>query len=178
MNQWSGGVLLFMLTGLLGGCADAQLAELAKELGQKRKAAGTQLSVAVSPVPEYQRPAYIHGGERSPFLDPETVAGQSASVQRANANRAPETSREPQSLELFALEELTVVGILQMNNHQRALIRTPEGEVASVSEGHYIGSDYGRVKRIGARHIEIDERVLTSSGDWQVREATLLLDGE
>ncbi|MGM0614151.1 MAG: pilus assembly protein PilP [Pseudomonadota bacterium] len=178
MSHWSGWVLFCMLAVLLGGCADARLDELAGELEQIRQAPGSQPPLVVPHIPEYQPLAYTHAEERSPFLAPEAVAGQSASVQVADANLAPDTSRESQPLERFSLQELALVGMLEMNNRQRALIRTPEGDVLSVSEGNYIGPDYGQIVRIGAKRIEIDERIFTQTRGWQVREAVLVLDGE
>lgn len=178
MNRWPEWGLMLILMGLLGGCADARLGELAEELEQIRQAPGTQPPLVVPHIPEYQPLAYTHGGERSPFLAPEAVASQSAPVLVANANLAPDTSREPQPLERFSLQELALVGMLEMNNRQRALIRTPEGDVVSVSEGNYIGPDYGRIVRIGAKRIEIDERIFTQTEGWQVREVALVLDGE
>ncbi|MFO7910255.1 MAG: pilus assembly protein PilP [Halomonas sp.] len=172
------GWALFMLTVLLGGCADAQLDELAQELDQIRQTPGSQPPLVVPDIPEYQSLGYRHSDGRSPFLAPEAVAGQSATVPGANASLAPDTSREPQPLERFSLQELSLVGMLQMSNRQRALIRTPEGDVISVSEGNYVGPDYGRIVRIGEKRIEIDERIFTQTEGWQVREAALALDGD
>jgi len=176
MRRWQGwGWAILVLPLLLSGCADAQLGSLAQQLEQIRQAPGAQQPLVVPHVPEYQPVGYTHEDKRSPFLAPEAVADLSMPVQTVSYQLAPDTSRDPEPLERFSLQELQLVGMLKMNDRQRALVRTPEGDVVSISEGNYIGPDYGRIVRIGDTHIEIDERIFTQTSGWQIRDATLAI---
>lgn len=180
MIRWQGGgipLLAWLL--MLSGCADPQLGSLVQQLEQIRQAPGVQQPLVVPHVPEYQPVAYVHGDERSPFLAPEAMAGLTVPAQMINYELAPDTSREPEPLEQFSLQELQLVGVLMMNNRQRALIRTPEGDVVSVNEGNYIGPDYGRIVRIDDTHIAVNERIFNQTSGWQIRDVTLAIgDGE
>ena len=172
-QYWRMSVLAWPL--LLSGCIDAQLGSLAQQLEQIRQVPGAQQPLVVPRVPEYQPVAYVHGGSRSPFLAPDAVTGLSVPAQTVSYELAPDTSREPEPLEQFSLQELRLVGMLKMNDRQRALIRTPEGDVVSVNEGNYIGPDYGRIVRIDDTHIEIDERIFNQTSGWQIRDVTLAI---
>lgn len=176
MSRWQGwGISVLAWPLLLSGCADAQLGGLAQQLEQIRQAPGVQKPLVVPHVPEYQPVAYVHGDKRSPFLAPEAVASLSVPTQTVNYELAPDTSREKEPLERFSLQELQLVGMLKMNDRQRALIRTPEGDVMSVSEGNYIGPDYGRIVRIDDTHIDINERIFNQTSGWQIRDVTLAI---
>ncbi|MGS2744493.1 pilus assembly protein PilP [Halomonas sp. LS-001] len=175
MSRWQGWGLPVLALLLLSGCADAQLGSLAQQLEKIRQAPGVQQPLVVPNVPEYQPVAYVHEDKRSPFLAPEAVAGFSVPVQTVSYELAPDTSRDPEPLERFSLQELRLVGMLKMNDRQRALVRTPEGDVVSVSEGNYIGPDYGRIVRIGDTHIEVNERIFTQTSGWQIRDVTLTI---
>lgn len=166
-----------MMTLIMGGCGDARLDELADQLEQIRQAPDTQRLLVVPSIPEYQPLAFTQDNDRSPFARP-TSEGRSAQLPSADTQVVPELTRELAPLEHFSLQELTLVGMMQMNNRQRALIRTPEGEVLYVGQGDYIGQDNGQVGRVGDKNLEIDEHIFTQDKGWQQRKVVLVLGSD
>jgi type IV pilus assembly protein PilP len=159
---------------MLAGCADANMPQLTQTLRDIREAPSTQPRIDIPEVPDYAPLPYRHSDSRSPFLAPDAVV-DSAFTQPQSGELAPDQARTPEPLERFSLEELRLVGTLQMGQRQRALIRTPEGEVVSVSVGNYAGLNYGRISRITEQRIDINERIFTQRDGWQVRDAALTL---
>lgn len=161
----------------LAGCADANMQQLTQELGDIREAPGSQPRIDVPEVPDYAPLPYRHRDARSPFLAPDAVVDSTFMKPGDNSELAPDQARAPEPLERYSLQELKLVGTLQMGQRQRALIHTPDDEVVSVGVGNYVGSNYGRISRITEQRIEIHERVFTQRDGWQVRDVTLALAG-
>ena len=159
---------------MLAGCADANREQLTQTLREIREAPGSQPRIEIPEVPDYAPLPYRHRDMRSPFLAPDAVVN-SASTQPKGGELAPDQTRAPEPLERFSLQELRLVGTLQMGQRQRALIRTPDDEIVSVSVGNYVGPNDGRISRITEQGIEINERIFTQRDGWQVRDATLAL---
>ncbi|MDX1355887.1 MAG: pilus assembly protein PilP, partial [Halomonas venusta] len=63
-----------------------------------------------------------------------------------------------------------------MGEQQVALIEPPEGEVISVREGDYLGTNHGLINQIGPQGITIVERVFSPQQGWQQRQITLTLE--
>ncbi|WP_075878681.1 pilus assembly protein PilP [Vreelandella massiliensis] len=172
---------LMVLSGvalMLAGCADANMAQLKQKLADIREAPGSQPMIEIPRVPDYEPLPYRYSDARSPFLAPDAVV-ENTFTQPGDSELAPNQERSPEPLERYALQELQLVGTLQMGQRQRALIRTPDEEVVSVGVGNYVGSNYGRISRITEQRIDIKERVFTQRQGWQVRDAALTLaDGE
>ncbi|MCL7930251.1 pilus assembly protein PilP [Halomonas llamarensis] len=164
---------------MLAGCADANMQQLTQALRDIREEPGGQPRIDMPEMPDYEPLPYRHSDARSPFLAPDAVVDSTFMKPGDNSELAPDQTRAPEPLERYALQELRLVGTLQMGQRQRALIRTPENEVISVSVGNYVGSNYGRISRITEQHIKIHERVFTQRDGWQVRDVTLALaDGD
>lgn len=160
---------------ILAGCADANIAQLTQKLRDIRETPGSQPRIEMPEVPDYEPLPYRHSDMRSPFLAPDAVVDSTFTQPGGNSELAPNQERTPEPLERYSLQELRLVGTLQMGQRQRALIRTPEDEVVSVSVGNYLGANYGRISRITEQRIEINERVFTQREGWQVRDVTLAL---
>jgi type IV pilus assembly protein PilP len=63
-----------------------------------------------------------------------------------------------------------------MGERQVALIASPDGNVTSVKEGNYMGTDYGRIAQINAQEIRVNERVFTQPEGWQERQVSLVIN--
>ena len=167
-------VTLTVSAVVLTGCADADLAQLEGTLADIRQSPGGQPPVMAVALPESLDLSYLYSGGRSPFLPPDEIAQDSAD--RGETAFAPDQQRTPEPLERFSLQELRLVGTMRMGERQVALIASPDGNVTSVKEGNYMGTDYGRIAQINAQEIRVTERVFTQPEGWQERQVSLVIN--
>ncbi|HDZ47001.1 hypothetical protein LCGC14_0155100 [marine sediment metagenome] len=169
-------VMLVGFTVVLAGCADAELDQLERTLADIRQSPGGQPPGVSVAWPESQTLAYLYSEERSPFLAPNAIA--EGGISPTDGALAPDQQRVQEPLERFQLQELRLVGTLRMGGRQVAMIASPDGNVTSVREGNYMGSDYGRISQIAAQEIRVNERVFTQRDGWQERQVTLTINEE
>jgi type IV pilus assembly protein PilP len=167
-------LLLAIAAIILTGCADADLAQLGHTLESIRQSPGGQPPAVTVELPNSHDLTYLYSDHRSPFLPPEAIA--QGGVNRDEGALAPNQQRTPEPLERFPLQELRLVGTMRMEGRQIALIASPDGNVTSVKEGNYMGTDYGRVAHISAQEIRVTERVFTQREGWQERQVSLVIN--
>ncbi|WP_404471522.1 pilus assembly protein PilP [Vreelandella venusta] len=172
MKRWVWGCCSLMLVG----CSDARIDQLDATLADIRRAPGGQAPNIISPMPDPQPLDYRYAEARSPFLAPESVQSQALLSQQEASEFAPDYQRPAEPLESFQLETLRLVGTLRMGGQHIALIATPDGDVNSVGEGNYLGSNHGQITRISSQEITIVERVFSQQQGWQERQAALVID--
>jgi type IV pilus assembly protein PilP len=88
----------------------------------------------------------------------------------------PDPDRRRQLLEEFTLDSLRMVGTLNQDEEIFVLIRSPDNIVHRVTHGDYLGTNYGRIRRIEPTLIEIVE-IISSSRGCEERNASLKLEG-
>lgn len=167
-------ITLAVSAAVLTGCADADLAQLEGTLADIRQSPGGQPPVVAVALPESPDLSYLYSDGRSPFLPPEASAQEGAN--RNEGALTPDQQRTPEPLERFPLQELRLVGSMRMGGRQVALIASPDGNVTSVKEGNYMGTDYGHITQINAQEIRITERVFTQPKGWQERQVSLVIN--
>ena len=80
-----------------------------------------------------------------------------------------------EELERYPLDALRMVGILEQDNDQWALVRAPDGIVHKVLPGNYMGEEYGKVIYVAETHVDLREIIATNDGGWQERTARIRL---
>lgn len=80
-------------------------------------------------------------------------------------------------LEKYPLESLKMIGVLNVNRRQLALIQV-DNKVKQAGVGEYLGLDFGVITRISENEVQIRELVQDSAGDWSERNSSLLLQGK
>ncbi|MCK0745355.1 pilus assembly protein PilP [Chromohalobacter nigrandesensis] len=164
-------VLLAGLVGmvLLSGCRDAEMTALDAHLDTLRQRPEGSIE-SLPPAPVYPTADYSQAQQRSPFsAERRTQEGVAASSQ----GDGPDRQRPREPLERFPLEQLELVGTLTVGGQPSALIRAPDGNVYRLFEGHYLGTDFGRVTVIHDAGVELVERVRDGGGAWRQRQRTL-----
>ncbi|EGU33466.1 pilus assembly protein PilP [Vibrio scophthalmi] len=78
-------------------------------------------------------------------------------------------------LQRYPLEQLHLKGMISRDAQYTALLQTPNGKVIAVAEGQPVGVNYGRVMRVSATQIEINESLPDGLGCWKRREVKLVL---
>lgn len=110
---------------------------------------------------------------RSPFLPPSLVNAQPAAAPIDGVR--PDITREKEPLEQFEIEQLTFRGmVISPEGQQFALIQRPDGSVASVKVGDYIGLNDGRIVEITPTQINLIEIVPDSRAGFVERPQSLI----
>jgi len=93
----------------------------------------------------------------------------------AKGGLQPDFNRRREPLEAFPLENLNMVGTLQRKKEIYAIVRTPEKNLFRVKVGNHMGQNFGRITSISESDIKLKELVQDSSGNWEERDQSLLL---
>ena len=84
--------------------------------------------------------------------------------------------RAQEFLEQFDLGSLALVGRLERQGTEWALLRDPSGGIHRVREGNYVGLDHGKVVDVGEGYVAIMEIVTDGTTEgWVERPRTLEL---
>jgi type IV pilus assembly protein PilP len=167
---------LVMLLGLLSACGASEMNDLKQFVKDKSERPGG----LIEPIPTftaYEAFAYSAAGMRSPFDRPIEVVELTAL--RLRSSVAPDRTRPREFLEQFSVDSLLLVGRLERQGVEWALLRDPSGGIHRVREGSYVGPDHGKVVDIGSGYVAIMEIVTdgTSNG-WVERPRTLELSSQ
>ena len=159
-------LLVSAAVALLAGCSSRDQ-ELAQFIAQTKQEQAT----GVKPLPEvkpYETFVYADQSIRSPF-----VPGGSGS---SSPGLRPDSHRNREFLEQFALDTLKMVGTLNMGGKNFGLVQTRDGLVHRVLPGNYLGQNDGRVLSVTASKINVTEIVPDGLGGYMERPAALALN--
>lgn len=174
--------LCFLALSLLSACVSTDISDLQLKIDDIMSRPGGR----IEPLPEikpYEAYTYKSGLEngRNPFklfyvvtkpeITDEAVVddGLTEEMEREIKNR----NRE--ELERFELDSLRMVGTIDNENNNWAIVLDPDGVVHRVSVGNYIGTNIGKIINIYEDRIDLREIVQDSNGRWEEREAALAL---
>jgi type IV pilus assembly protein PilP len=158
---------------VLTACSDAELASLDQRLIALRDSPAGKVA-PLPEAPEYRAVTYDQAGSRSPFL-PRRPEQESASE---GGDLAPDLTRPRDPLEAYPLDDLTMVGTLQVDGGRSALIRDPRGQVHRVYLEDHMGSDFGRVVAITETSLQLVEIVTNGQQGWIERSRMLSLNND
>jgi type IV pilus assembly protein PilP len=123
----------------------------------------------VEPLPEvkpFDTFAYNASMKRSPFVPGGSGVGSNSGI-RPNVNRPREF------LEQFSLDTMKFVGTLQVGGRHFGLLKVPDGRVAQVQVGNYVGQADGRIGTITDNKISLTEVVPDGLGGYIERPAAI-----
>lgn len=175
-------LLPLCLSATLSSCVSRDISELENQVAEILARPGGR----IEPLPEikpYQAYSYQSSGQdlNSPFklfyvLDIPEVADGSLVDDGLTDEMAREIrERNREELEQFELDSLRMVGTLQNEANDWAIVLDPSGVVHRVQQGNYMGRNIGRVISIFEDRIELREIIQDSDGRWEEREAALAL---
>ena len=133
---------------------------------------------SVKPIPQfkpYESFSYSAGELRDPFV---------AEVELNNDDKTkasllnPDTTRPRQPLEVFPLDALSMVGILEQNEQQWGLIKDPQNTVHRIQVGNYMGQNEGRIVEINEYAVLLVEVVPDGIGGYIEQDASIAIGGE
>lgn len=173
MKQLSKIVCGISFAMLLVGC-DSRIDAVNQEMANIRN----QQPLPIEPAPVFNPvPSFNYSAQqlRSPFL-PNSLANE---LKIMSGKRVyPNFSRQPQPLESYPLESLTLKGSMKGSVGQTVgLIKTPDGEIERVQLGNYIGMNQGRIIEITPTRIDLLEIVPDGRDGYIERPRSLVLIG-
>ena len=131
----------------------------------------------IDPIPPLETVApfsYAVSNKRSPFEPPVVVK----KVNRQDGPQVtPDFNRVKQFLEQFPVAQLSMVGTLAQGSQKYALIKDPQGQVTTVREGDYMGTDHGQIQEVAETSVELIEIVPDGTGGWVERARSIALAG-
>ena len=133
---------------------------------------------SVKPIPQfepYESFTYSAGELRDPFVPNVELDDEPDLL--ADALR-PDQTRPRQVLEAFPLDTLSMVGTLEQQDQQWALIKDPQNVVHRIQVGNYMGKNEGRVTLITETDILLVEIVPDGIGGFLEREASIAIGNE
>ena len=90
----------------------------------------------------------------------------------------PETNRPKQPLEVFPLDTLAMVGIMEQLDNRWGLIKDPQNVVHRVKVGNYMGQNEGRIIEITETDIRLVEIIPDGIGGYIERDASIAIGNE
>lgn len=155
---------------LLGACSGEEHSDLREFVKESDKMPGGR----IPPLPEvkpYEPFAYNAYDLTDPFKPRKIEPPKTA----AKGGIQPDFNRQREALESFPLENLAMVGTLQQKGQFFALVRAPDKGLYRVSSGNHLGQNFGRIVGITETDIKLKEIVQDSSGNWEEKEQSLML---
>ncbi|WP_163121585.1 pilus assembly protein PilP [Acinetobacter portensis] len=165
--------LICLSTAIVVGC-DSRIDAVNLQMAEIR----SQAPLPIEPTPSFEpAPVFNYSALqlRSPFIQSSLAAELKL---MAGKRVYPNLSRQPQPLESYSLESLSLKGSLKNSAGQIiALIQTPDGEVERVQVGSYMGMSYGRVVKITPTQIDLIEIIPDGRDGFVERPRSLILIG-
>lgn len=116
---------------------------------------------------------YSASAQRSPFLPPSLVNVQSPTTSIDGVR--PDITRVKEPLEQYELSQLIFRGVvISPEGQQYALIQRPDGSIASVKVGNYLGLNDGRIVEITPTQINLIEIVPDSRAGFVEKPQSLV----
>lgn len=160
-------VLMLGAAGLLTGC------------GQENAGVHAELAALVSAV-QPKIPAIPGAVVSAPFVykvgdlaDPFSLV-RIAEKSNTAAVGQPDQKRPKEPLEAFALNDLSMVGFVNIAGTNHGVINA-DGRLHKVRAGQHVGKDFGVVRRVTQSEIVIQEMFQNFDGVWKEREVTLVI---
>ena len=132
---------------------------------------------SVKPIPQfkpYESFSYSAGELRDPFVATIDLEDDDTKTSLLN----PDSTRPRQPLEVFPLDTLSMVGILEQHDQLWGLIKDPQNVVHRVQVGNYMGQSEGRIIEINESAIFLVEIVPDGIGGYIERDASIAIGGE
>lgn len=165
-------IVVLLLSLVLVGCINEEFDDL-KDFVEQVKSKPAKPIPPMPVIKSYESYSYVAEGLRNPFekVDEPQLLDTITSIE----GPGPDLEREKEELEAYPLDTLRMVGTLSQNGKLWGLVKANDGVVHRVQAGQYLGQNYGKVVRILEQQIDLGEWVVSATGKWREREASLAL---
>ncbi|WP_394245549.1 pilus assembly protein PilP [Vibrio astriarenae] len=163
---------MILSTLLLLGCK-ANQESLHNYVQQIEQSASSQIQ-SLAPAMSFQASRYSQQEPRQPFVLPQAALVVDQPLARRDCWQ-PTPRHKSGKLERYPLQKLKLRGMMGSEGDLSALVQTPQGEVAKVRAGQYIGLNNGKVTSVSSNRLVIKETLPDGLGCWSTRMVTLAL---
>ena len=159
---------------LFTGCASNDMSDLSTFIAEtKAKYVGQVEALPI--ITPYENRHYQVANIRDPFKSPVSLVKSISRKKSSNSNVKPSALRNKEELEKFPLDSLSMVGIMNNNGQNWAIIKTPDNNIFRVRKGNYIGVNNGKILNITETQITLTEIVADGLGGWVERRNKVAL---
>lgn len=170
ISKW---LLPVIASTTLMSCAQNDVSDL-KEFIEQVKVKYTGQVEALPIISPYDSYRYLVTRQRDPFRPSVALVKQVKIKRRTNGLR-PNEVRNKEGLEKYDLQSLFMVGIMNNDGQNWAIVKAPDGTIFRVRKGNYIGENHGKILRITESGVELREIVPDGDGGWANRKNKLNL---
>lgn len=172
-------LLILLLPCFVSGCIDwvDDTSDLKRFVADEK----SQPASRIEPLPEfkpYQSFIYEGASMREPFvpLIPIVAVPETENEAREETEIKPDGNREKEYLETFAVDDLAMVGTIEMKGGGLwALVKDSNAELHRVTIGNFLGLDHGKVTSLDERGIYLHEIISNGRGGWIKRPRSIAL---
>ncbi len=174
--------LFVAIAVLLNGCGNKEMAELKKYAESTLAKPGRPVE-PLPPIKPFVR--YLYNAEKEGLRDPFEpfffgISGgeSSESLEDNGQDRYVQEilTHNKEELEYFELDSLRMVGTLEESGKLWGIIRDQDGLIYKISNGNYMGRNFGKVEAIEEGEIRLREIIQGPNGKWAERAAKLSLE--
>lgn len=105
------------------------------------------------------------------------LADEAKKAPKAGGGPRPDLSRPKEVLESYPLENLRMVGAIQQKGAAYAIIKA-DANLHRVKVGNYVGQNFGKIVKITETEVMLQEMIEDGSGEYVLRDSTLVLQEE
>lgn len=166
-------LMIMVLCSQMLSCAKDDVSDLDAYVGELKGKFKGQVE-ALPVILPYDSYHYSVARQRDPFR-PSVSLVKEATIKRNSNGIKPNEVRNKEGLEKYALQSLIMVGIMNNNGQNWAIVKAPDGTIFRVRKGNYMGENHGKIKSITESGIDLTEIVADARGGWIERSNKLNL---
>ncbi len=174
MLRWVQLLLIGILIALMTTACERGTRDLERWVDETLRTPGGE----IEPIPPISSPeivTYEAHDLRDPFQRRVARADEDIDDELVENGVRPDPDRSREFLESFPLDTLKMVGTLELEGENYALVRDLENVVHRVSEGNYMGTNHGRVVRVRADRVDLVELFEDARGGWVERRTQVVM---
>ncbi len=156
-----------LMTVILTGCSKNDF----EDIKEWMKTEETKLKGRIDKVPPAKTYNPVAYGAN---IDPFTIKEKVSLSDLLKDKYAPDSKREKEDLEKEALESVRMVGTIIKDGKFFAMIKDKNNIIHYVSNGNYIGINYGQIKKITEGEILLEERI-KEYDEWKIKNTKIFL---
>lgn len=168
LRSWG---LVWLVCGV-AACA-SHTDELTAWMAQQRNEVRPNVQ-PLSPPGRFVPQAYAGDIAVEPFSTQKLVVALKQEARQPNSLLASEMNRRKEPLEAYPLDSMTMVGSVNKQGRQTALLRV-DNLLYQVRVGDHLGQNFGQVTQIAETDMQLREIVQDAAGEWIERPASLQL---
>lgn len=118
---------------------------------------------------------YQASNETDPFNQRNLRIQSTEKAETGGGEKGPDLTRKKEPLEAYPTDALKLVGVMEQHGINWAIVNAPDNTVHRVTEGNYLGRNYGLITLVNGTKLDVVELVRNPVGKWEKKPAKLVL---